>query len=165
MAAITTAVIAGVAAVGSAYSQRKAGKAQARASRAEARRAEIANARERRATVRNARVARAQVEAMGATAGLSGGSTVAGSMASIGQQLGSNLNWLDVNAELTATASAANMQAAKYMSQANTWAAVGEIAQGVGGQWGGSKPMPDAGLAPTVPAVVKKKGNTNPYKG
>lgn len=164
MAAITTAVLVGASAVGSAYSQRKAGKAQARAQKAEARRAEIANARERRATVRNARVARAQVEAMGATSGLSGGSTVAGSMASIGQQLGSNLNWLDVNAELTATASAANMQAAQWMSRANTWAAVGEIAQGVGAQWGGPKPQPGAGGV--VPQVqTKRSRNSNPYKG
>lgn len=148
MAAITAAVAVGVAAVGSAYSQHRAARSSARAQRAEQRRADIANARERRATVRNARVARASIDAQAATAGLSGSSVAAGATANVQSQMADNLNWLDVNQQISAQVTRANLDAAAWMSRANNWAALGQIAGAFGGQFGGS---PGGGSA---------KGNT-----
>ena len=138
MAAITALVVTAVAAVGSAYSQNKSAKAQARAQKAEQRRSDIANARERRMTVRNARVARAQIEAQAATSGLGGSSAAAGAMANVSSQMGDNLGWLSTNQQINAQVTAANLSAAKWMSRANTWAALGSTAQAFGGQFGGA---------------------------
>lgn len=137
MAAITAGVITAVAAVGSAVSQRNAARAQVRSQRIEQRRADIANARERRATVRNARVARAQIEAQASLTGQSGSSTVAGATASVQQQLGSNISFLDQNQQLSSQATAANISAAKWMSRANTWAALGNSVSAVATQFDG----------------------------
>jgi hypothetical protein len=132
MAAITAGVVMAVAAVGSAYAQNKSAKAQARAQKAEQRRADIANARERRMTVRNARIARAQIEAQAATSGLGGSSVAAGSMANVSSQMARNLGWLSTNQQISAQVTSANLSAAKWMSRANTWAALGQAAGAVG---------------------------------
>lgn len=136
MAAITMAVVATASAVGSAYSQNRAARASARAQRAEQRRADIANARERRATLRNARVAAASIEAQAANTGLATSSAAAGAAANVQSQVASNLNWLDVNQQLSAQVSRANQQAAAWMSRANNWAAVGQIAGDFGQRFG-----------------------------
>lgn len=137
MAAITSLVVSTVAMGAQAYSTNRAARAQRRSQRIEQRRADIANARERRATVRAARVARSQVEAQAATSGVGGSSTTAGSLASIQQQLGSNLSFLDQNQMLSAASTAANLDAAKWMSRANTAGAVAEVGMGINSRTGG----------------------------
>lgn len=137
MAAITAGVITAVAAVGSAVSQRNAARAQSRSQRIEQRRADIANARERRTVVRNARVARAQIEAQASLTGQTGSSTVAGATSGVQQQLGSNLSFLDQNQQLSAQATAANISAARYLTQASTWATLGNSFGAVATQFDG----------------------------
>lgn len=137
MAAITSLVVTTLATGYQAYSANKSAKAQRRGQRIEQRRADIANARERRATVRAGRVARAQVEAQAATSGVGGSSTTAGAVSGIQQQLGSNLSFLDQNQQLSARSTAANLDAAKWMSKANTAGAVAEVAGGVFSRTGG----------------------------
>lgn len=137
--AVLTA-IATVAAVAGAYSQRKAAKAQAKSYAAQQRQADIANARERRAAVRNARVAQASVESQGAITGVSGSSGIAGSLANIQSRLGENVGFLGQNQQLSSQASQANIAAANWMARANTFNAIGEIAQASAKQFTGPTP-------------------------
>lgn len=136
MAAITFAVVAAAATVASYQQQRKAAKAQARATRAQQRQADLANARERRNAVRNARVQRASVESQGALSGLYGSSSVAASQANVTSDTNSNLSFLDQNAALSEEASQANQQAADYMSRAQGYADLAKVAGGAGKQYG-----------------------------
>jgi hypothetical protein len=136
MAAVTAGVVMAVAAVGSAYSQNKAAKQQARAQRLEQRRADVANARERRATVRAARVARAQIEAQASTSGLGGSSVTSGAVSNVQSTASANLGWLNFNQQVSSQVSQANIAAARWMSRANNWQALGSLAQQVGGSFG-----------------------------
>ena len=128
MALTTLAVIGAVAAVGSAYSQYKAGVEQKKSIKAQQRKDDIRASRERRMAIRNARVARASVESQAALTGLYGSSAAAGSMSSIQSRLGEMLSFLDQNAALNAQASQANQNAANWASRSNTFQAVGSLA-------------------------------------
>lgn len=137
MAAITMAVVAGVATVASYQQQRKAAKAQARSIKAQQRQAEIANARERRAQIRNARVARASIESQAVFAGMTGSSAEAGAVANVQGQMGENISFLDQNMLLSEEASKANQQAADYSSRAQGYADLAQLANKAGSTYGG----------------------------
>jgi hypothetical protein len=55
--------------------------------------------------------------------------------------LGENLSFLDQSQQLSAQASAANIQAAGYMDKANTGQAVANMATSWAGYQGGAKPQ------------------------
>jgi len=75
--------------------QKKSNEEQRRQNRLNQRKTDIRNARQRVNIVRKARIARAQVEAAAENKGTSGGSGVAGGVASIGSQVAGNLGFVN----------------------------------------------------------------------
>lgn len=135
MGLITSIVFAVAAVASAAYSARqqsKAASAQRRAMAAEQRRADIANARERRQQIRNARIARAAIENQAASSGLMGSSSMAAAVSNVTTRSNENISFLDQNQMLSAQASAANIQAARFSSKAATGSAVSQLAQQFG---------------------------------
>lgn len=141
MALVTAAVVGAVAAVGSAYYQRRSGKEQKKAIRAQQRQADLANARERRGLIRNARVARASIESQAALTGLTGSSSASASTSNVQGRLGENLSFLDQNMQLSEQASIANERAAGYMTKASNIGAIGS-AVSTGLSWFAPRPTP-----------------------
>lgn len=163
MAAVTSIVLGTLAVAGAAASytqQRKAAKSQARAQRAQQRQADIANARERRNAVRAARVARASVENQGAMTGIGVSSTVAASQASISQQLGENVSFLDRMQALSEEASVANQQAANYASRASGYSQLGGMAQSMIGYFGTGDTSRTGGRGGVGPVQKEKLDTT-----
>lgn len=158
MVAVALGALAVAGAAASYSQQRKSAKAQARAQKAQQKQADIANARERRTAVRNARVARASVENQGAMTGIGTSSTVAGSQASISQQLGENVSFLDQMAALSEEASVANQQAANYATRASGYSQVGNLAMNMMGHYGGDSRT--GGRGASVGPVKKDKIDT-----
>lgn len=143
MGLLTTIALVGIAA-GSVYSglqQRKAGKEQRKAIRAQQRQADLANARERRSAIRQARMNMASVQSQAALTGLTGSSAASASMSNIGSRLGENLSFLDQNIQLSQQASLANEAAARYMSRASIGQTVAQVGQLALGSFGGAKPQ------------------------
>lgn len=90
------AVAAGVVLTGvSIQQQRKAAKAQERATEVQERIQNVKAARQRREQIRQARIARAQILASGQAAGTSQSSSVAGGVSDVSTQFGSNVNFLN----------------------------------------------------------------------
>lgn len=139
--AVLTAIATAAAVVG-AVSQRKAAKAQEKSYKAQQKQADIANARERRNAVRQARVMQASVESQGANTGTTGSSGISGSLSNIQARLGENLGFLGTQQQLASQASQANIEAARWMSRANTAQAVGNIASAWDKRTGGQTPSP-----------------------
>lgn len=142
--AVAALAVTAVAGYKGYQAQKKSAAAQRKAQAAEQRRADIQNARERRFAVRNARVARASIEAQAAGTGLVGASSVSAAMGNVTSRTNENLSFLDQNQQLSAQATAANMAAASYASDANKWAAIGEFANqaaGAGMNYFGPKPQ------------------------
>ena len=112
MVGVVTAVIA----VASIYESEQSRKAANRANRQEKRMAAAQNFRERKQAYRQMIIQQAQMQAAGTNLGVAGSSGLAGGMASLGTQTGSNIGFqlqLDAlnNKRLNALNSAANHQA------------------------------------------------------
>ena len=129
---VVSAVIGAVATVGSAVMQSDAAEEQAQAQReaidAQQKIASADAARERLKAIREARI-RAGAIAGGAGAGGVGqvSSGVAGSIASIGSQAGSNIGAINVHEGFAEIASQANQRAADAQADMMQWQAIGSI--------------------------------------
>ena len=120
--------IAGTA--GSIYSTQQAGKAARRQGEAEQRRAEIQNVRSVRQSIREARLAQASLQSQGALSGALMGTGVAGGMASVGSQLGGNLNYIASIAEENTNIFNAATAGARAQTNATIFGQVGQLAGG-----------------------------------
>jgi hypothetical protein len=123
------------------------GRAQAASERqyaAESKKAEIQNLRSVRQQIRQARVAQSTMQNVGAQTGGMGSSGMAGGVASVGSQLGSNLGYMSQIASVNTQIGAAAMDFSRSMgeasmasSRANEWSSVaglgGTVFQAVGG--------------------------------
>jgi len=90
------AIVAGIALTGvSIQQQRKAAKAQNRATEVQERIQNIKAARQRREQLRQARIARAQIVAASEVSGTSQSSSVAGGLSDVSTQFGGNVNFLN----------------------------------------------------------------------
>lgn len=124
--ALAAAAIGGTAA--SIASTQKAGRAAERQAEAEQRRAEIQNVRNVRQSIREARLAQASIQSQGALSGALMGSGVAGGMASVGSQLGGNLNYIASIAEENTNIFNASIAGARAQTNATIFGQVGQLA-------------------------------------
>lgn len=116
---------------GQIYSNVKASKEQKKAAQAEQRKAEVTNIRNTRQAIREARLAQGSVVAQGANAGTLASTGVAGATASVGAQLGGNLNYLATIAEENTNIFNAQMKSAQYTTAGTIFGAVGSAASQV----------------------------------
>lgn len=86
---------------------------------AEAKKAEIQNLRSVRQQIRGARIAQSTMQNIGAQAGGVGSSALAGGMASIGSQLGSNLGYMSEIAAANTSIGTAALTYSKEMGNAS----------------------------------------------
>ncbi len=121
--------------------QKDAQAAQERQAAAEQRRAEIQNLRSVRQQIRQSRIAQASMVNQAALSGGTGGSAVAGGVASVGSQLAGNLNYMGQIAEQNTAIGTAALQGAQAQSEATIWGAVGKLSSNVYGDLGGSKEL------------------------
>ena len=119
-----------VGTAGSIYSTQQAGKAARRQGEAEQRRAEVQNVRSVRQSIREARLSQASIESQGALSGALMGSGVAGGMASVGSQLGGNLNYIASIAEENTNIFNAATAGARAQTNATIFGQVGQLAGG-----------------------------------
>ena len=130
-------VVTAVAAVGSLVMQRKAVRAQERASAAQTeiareqqRQQEVAAAASRRRSVRAAQIQRAQALASAQALGAAGGSGISGGISSLGSQLGAGLGYQTQLTGISRNISVLSQQAGTAMGQARR-------AEGLAGLYGG----------------------------
>jgi len=131
---IGAAVIGAAATVYSGVQQSSAAKDQAAAQReannANQRAASASAARERIQAVRQARMAMGKISNTGGGMGMGQESSgIAGSIASIGSQTGSNIANINVQEGFAEMASQANQRAADAQSEIMKWQAIGNIGQ------------------------------------
>lgn len=120
-------VIMGATTVASIDQQNRARKAAAAQAQAEKRRADIENVYKVRQSLRETRLAQAAMINQAALSGGMGGSGVQGGVASLGSQLGSNVNTMsDIATENQSIFSSAVTQA-KASSNAAVWGQVGQF--------------------------------------
>ena len=100
-------------------------KQQKKSAKLQQKKADIGMARERAKQVRRARAQRASALAAGQTGEGTGGSGLAGAQADIGSQLGSNLSFLQKNAQISKQLSDLNVSSGNKISKANTRASYG----------------------------------------
>jgi uncharacterized protein HemX len=131
MPPVAVAAVATAAAIGgtvySVSQQRKAAKAQARASALDRQRMNLQSARERRDAIKAARQAYAASQTAAANQGASGTSGAEGALGSIMSQATTNLSFLDRYNVLTDQASEAIGQANSAQSRAATGGAIAEL--------------------------------------
>lgn len=133
MSAYGGAIAGASAAVGAAASIQSASQ-QRKSIAAQKKIADVNTARERVQAARQARMARASVLASAGNEGI-GGSGVQGATSSIGSQYGSNIANINTMQTFGAQASAANQKAATASGMANTFQAIGGIANSMT-DWG-----------------------------
>lgn len=117
----------GLSAAGTAFSVyqgNQAAKDQKKAMKAQQRASDLKAARERVQAVREARIRRASVVASAGQTGTGMSSGVAGGTGSIQSQLGGNLNFSLGQQALGREATSANISAAGHQADANMWSAV-----------------------------------------
>jgi hypothetical protein len=128
MAALTTIAlgIGAAATVASYQQQQKAAKSQAAAAATareqyatEQKRAEVQNIRSVRQQIRQTRLAQASMTNVGAQAGGMGGSGLEGGIASLGSQMGGNLDYMATIAAYNTTIGQQASQYSSQMAQAN----------------------------------------------
>lgn len=155
--AIFSSIALGVAAaaatagatVYSANKQAKASKqaaaAQREATQAQSRSASVQAARDRMKQIREARIRAGAIAGVAGSEGMGmGTSGVAGSIASIGSQTGSNIGQINVTQGFSETASNALQRSADYQVEAQKWQMIGGISKSIFSDLGGSKTIFDA---------------------
>lgn len=149
MAAITTAVAVGIAAVGTAYSVyqgRQAAKAQKRARDVQRKQRVAEEARARRQQITEARRKRAAVVNATAAGGLQGSSGAVGGLSSLRSSLGGNLGFMEQSSQRSTMFENFQGDATAANQRANIGSAVSGLAlQGAslfGGPSGGGKASP-----------------------
>ena len=158
-ATAATAAATGVAVVGTAvgaastvYSANKQAKAtkqaaaaQREATQAQSRSASVQAARDRMKQIREARIRAGAIAGVAGSEGMGmGTSGVAGSIASIGSQTGSNIGQINVTQGFAETASNALQRSADYQVEAQKWQMIGGISKSIFSDLGGSKTIFDA---------------------
>lgn len=125
--------------VGLSYEQGKEATASQQAAQESQRRAaSVESARSRMSQIREARLREARVRAQAGAGGMGQASSgVAGSIASIGSQLGANIGAINVQEGFAEAASASMQSAANAQVKQAQWQAVGQTGQSIFTQRGG----------------------------
>lgn len=110
--------------------QRRAGKAQRKASKKAERQSDIRAVRERRETIRQARVRRADILSESANTGAAGSSSEVGAIGALQSQLGENLGASFQLQTLSKQQTGFNRQASKFQTNASIFNTVASISTG-----------------------------------